>query len=83
MILMEITVNGEERQVEERTTLREFLADELNEQFEHVAVAVNGNIIPRPEWNQKMIRQQDDLEIVQPIQGGMDGEVEKIGVQFQ
>ncbi len=35
-----------------------------------VAVAINGEFVPRESYNKHMINNQDDIEIVAPMQGG-------------
>ena len=65
-----ITINGETEQVETEQSLAQIVEVHVPEQSEHLAVAVNGNVIPRGEWDSTTIKAGDELEIVQPIQGG-------------
>lgn len=37
---------------------------------EDVAVACNGDFVPRSEWNQQVLRAGDRLDVVSPVQGG-------------
>ena len=35
-----------------------------------IAVAVNGEVVPRNTWAQKEVQDGDDIEIVRAVQGG-------------
>jgi sulfur carrier protein len=37
---------------------------------EGIAVAVNGAVVPRPEWSTKELHDGDSIEIVRAVQGG-------------
>lgn len=37
---------------------------------EGVAVACNGDFVPRSEWRQQVLRAGDRLDVVSPVQGG-------------
>ena len=39
----------------------------------HVAVAVNGKIVPRREWEHTPLRDGDDVLVVRPVAGGAWG----------
>lgn len=49
---------------------------ELLEQLGHpgdaqgIAVAVNGQVVPRSAWSERQLRAGDDVEIVGAVQGG-------------
>jgi sulfur carrier protein len=36
----------------------------------HVAVAVNGKVVPRREWEHTPLRDGDDVLVVRPVAGG-------------
>jgi sulfur carrier protein len=36
----------------------------------HVAVAVNGKVVPRREWEHRQLRDGDDVLVVRPVAGG-------------
>ena len=57
-----ITVNGERR---ERVPLLELVGTGLG-----VAVAVNGEVLPRTSWSSFVLKDDDMIEIVQATQGG-------------
>jgi sulfur carrier protein len=41
----------------------------------HVAVAVNGKVVPRREWEHTQLRDGDDVLVVRPVAGGTWGEL--------
>ncbi len=66
---MDITLNGDTRQLSEPTTLAELIAAEgLAER--RVAVEVNGEIIPRGRHASHALQPGDSVEIVHALGGG-------------
>ncbi len=51
-------------------TVAELLAAQGVERPRGVAVAVNGQVVPRHSWEQHRLADGDDVEIVKPIGGG-------------
>lgn len=66
---MEISVNRETRQVADDTTIQSLLAM-LSVKPEQVAVAVNGDVIPRAQWPDHTLSPGDQVEIVHVVAGG-------------
>ncbi len=66
---MQITVNGEAREVAEGTRLAELL-ESLGVNARHVAVEVNLDLVPRGEHPQYVIQPGDRLEVVTLVGGG-------------
>jgi sulfur carrier protein len=66
---MEIVLNGEKKQITDQISV-EALLRHLNSPLEGVAVAVNGNIIPRSKWHQEKLENKDKVEILGAVQGG-------------
>jgi sulfur carrier protein len=66
-----IAVNGEERLLPEGSTILDLLLDLDVEPGERgVAVAVNGEVVPRQEWSSKGLTAGDRVELVRAVQGG-------------
>ena len=65
-----IVLNGEECSVDEGTSLGTIVEREVGEEADHVAVALNDEIISRGRWDETTIEAGDEIEVVQPIQGG-------------
>lgn len=63
---MDISVNGEPRQMDEGTRL----LDLAGEDSEGIAIARNGSVVPRKEWAATRLVAGDEIEIVRAVQGG-------------
>ena len=67
--MINLTVNGKSREVEEATNLETYLtAFGLDLQF--VAVGYNGEVIKKDSFAQVTLKNGDTLEIVRPVGGG-------------
>jgi sulfur carrier protein len=66
---MQITVNGELRELPSDTTLAE-LVRQLDLQPKFVAVEVNLTLVPRSQHEQHVLRAGDRLEVVTLVGGG-------------
>jgi sulfur carrier protein len=58
-------VNGEEREVPPGTTVAELVAPSRG-----VAVAVDGEVVPRSDWPATAIHDGQALEVLRAVQGG-------------
>ena len=68
---MEISVNGERKPLPCPITLREYLAGlQLPTLDGGIAVLLNGEVVRKGEWEQKMLQAEDKLEIVHATRGG-------------
>lgn len=66
---MEIYLNGESKSVAYNLTISNLIQD-LNLENKRFAVEVNLDIIPRSQFEQFTLKDQDKVEIVQAIGGG-------------
>lgn len=66
---MNITVNGESRQLCATLSLQQLLA-ELDLADKRLAVELNQQIVPRSQFGQTTLQEGDVLEIVHAIGGG-------------
>ena len=66
---MELIVNGETRSLPEPLSVAE-LVNELGVTGRRIALELNGEIVPRGEFEGTMLAPGDKLEIVQAIGGG-------------
>ena len=64
-----LTVNGKPREIDREMDLPEFLR-ELSVDERLVAVAYNGDVIPRGEYARIRLHAGDTLEIVRMVGGG-------------
>ena len=67
--MIRITVNGEEREIQEGLSAAELIA-ELDLTGRRLAVEVNEALLPRSRFAEYRIRSGDRIEIVQAIGGG-------------
>jgi len=66
---MNITLNSDTIELDKPININEFLlsqgyADKM------VAIAINGSFVPRSSYKEHLINENDDIEIVAPMQGG-------------
>ena len=66
---MNITINGEQRILEDELNLQELISM-LELENKRLAIEVNQEIIPRSEHVSYILKQDDKVEIVQAIGGG-------------
>jgi sulfur carrier protein len=66
---MELTVNGELRQVGESVTLADLVAA-AGAPERGSAVAVDGVVVPRSEWPTRRLESGARIELVHAVQGG-------------
>ena len=65
---MNVTVNGVPEQLEGAVDINSLL--KARGQAGPVAVAVNGEFVPRSSYDTQTLRDGDEIEIVAPMQGG-------------
>lgn len=64
-----VTVNGKRREIEREMPLLDFLAaHDVNPRL--VAVAINGEVLPKGDYATAVVRAGDTLEIVRMVGGG-------------
>lgn len=66
---MEVMVNGEWRTVAEGGSVAELLA-ELEAPSKGIAVALDGDVVPRASWSATTVRGGARLDIMTAVQGG-------------
>ncbi|MDQ1326612.1 MAG: sulfur carrier protein [Campylobacterota bacterium] len=66
---MQITVNGEKKNVEQNITISN-LIDILGIKVKVMAAAVNMEIVKKEEWNTYTLQQDDRIELLHFVGGG-------------
>lgn len=66
---MDVEVNGEERQFPEGTTLARLL-EQVGTTQRGVAVALDGTVVTRSEWQRVVLSDGAKVEILTAVQGG-------------
>ena len=65
-----VTINGETRPLDETNLSNLLKTNGVEENKGGVAIALNGEVIPRSESEQITIKHMDKIEIVQIVRGG-------------
>ncbi len=66
---MQVTVNGTATDVEEAATVATLVAAR-DSGHDRVAVALNGDVVPRSRWQATRLTAGDSLEVLAPTAGG-------------
>ncbi|MGY2127766.1 sulfur carrier protein ThiS [Blastococcus sp. SYSU DS0617] len=66
---MQVTVNGEMVELGDSATVADLVADRAGG-HDRVAVARNGDVVPRSSWAQTPLAPGDAVEVLAPTAGG-------------
>lgn len=68
---MQIRINGERRELTAPVNVAALVRDVIRrEEAPGVAVAQNGEVVRRNDWQQRMVAEGDDIEILEASAGG-------------
>ena len=67
--MITIVLNGEDKQVDNNISVSQLL-EKLELTEKRLAVEINQQIIPRSDFSNLMLKEKDNVEIVQAIGGG-------------
>jgi sulfur carrier protein len=67
--MIAVTLNGERRRVADDTTV-DLVVARLERGRAGVAVAVNGDVVPRSQWATTTLAADDRVEVLAAAQGG-------------
>jgi thiazole synthase len=79
---MRIELNGEPRELPAGATLADAVRESGAEQGRGVAVALDGEVVPRAEWDATQLADGAKVEVLAAIQGGADSQWELGGRQW-
>ena len=65
-----VTLNGERRDLREPATIATAVEAAGAEDGRGVAVAVDGEVVPRGQWETTEVRDGQQVEVLQAVQGG-------------
>jgi sulfur carrier protein len=65
-----VTLNGERRVLPDGATIRAAVKESGANGDRGVAVAVDGEVVPRGEWDGVELRDGQQVEVVRAVQGG-------------
>jgi len=66
---VQITLNGNAQAVTDDCSVAELVA-QVSERTSGIAVAVNGEVVPRGSWSDTVLAAGDRVELVTAVQGG-------------
>lgn len=66
---MNITLNGETTVIATTQTLERLLSS-MDVKFAGVAIVINGNVIPKSQWQATQINDGDAIDIFSAVAGG-------------
>lgn len=69
-LMMQLTINGQKRDISPRTTTAAELLSELDIRRERVAVVINENVVRRAELEKTRLADNDVIEIITMVGGG-------------
>jgi sulfur carrier protein len=67
--MINIILNGKEIKINKLISVQQLLIKE-NLDKKMLAVAINGSIIEKQDYEQRIIQKEDRIEIVRPVGGG-------------
>lgn len=68
---MNVILNGDPAELEAQATVADAVAAAgLEAAGRGVAVAVEGEVVPRGEWDSRRLREGESVEVVRAVQGG-------------
>lgn len=67
--MVSICVNNSKKQVAKETTLATLMF-KINPQATGLAVAVNNHVIPKKQWEETLLTENDNILIITATQGG-------------
>jgi sulfur carrier protein len=67
---MKVLLNGERTDLSEGTAVHDMLVDLGRAEGRGVAVALNGEVVPRAAWSDTVLAEDDQVEVLAAIGGG-------------
>jgi len=67
---MTVRINGEQRELEDATTLADVVQALVEQAERGVAVALDGDVVPRSEWESTTLSDGAHVEVLRAVQGG-------------
>ncbi len=67
---LEVTVNGEGRRLDPQSVSALIASEGFDPARPGLAVAINGMVVPRRDWDSRALQAGDVIEIVKPFSGG-------------
>lgn len=67
---MTITINNKPVEVASQEVLQQIVFQQIGENSKGIAVAINGQVVPKDSWLETHVHENDDILIIKATQGG-------------
>ncbi len=67
---MTVSLNNQTLEIEAQMMLSNLVFQQVGENQKGIAVAINGQVIPKSAWSETQISENDELLIIKATQGG-------------
>jgi sulfur carrier protein len=65
-----VTINGDDREVAAGTKVVDVVSELAGERRTGIAIALNGEVVPKSRWSEVVVDDGDRLEVLSAIGGG-------------
>ena len=67
---MQIIFNNQHKEIKDKSPVQHLLDEWLGEKQKGIAVAVNGEVIPKINWATHLLHSNDEVLLIKATQGG-------------
>ena len=67
---MTVCINGEQRELGDARTVADIVQSLVEQPERGVAVALDGDVVPRGEWESTLLHDGARVEVLRAVQGG-------------
>lgn len=67
---MTISLNNQTVEIEAQQALSTLISQHIGEKQNGIAVAVNGQVVPKTSWTEVIVNENDEILIIKATQGG-------------
>ena len=67
---MTISLNNQTVEIEAQQVLASLISEQVGEKQNGIAVAINGQVVPKTSWTEVTINENDEILIIKATQGG-------------
>lgn len=67
---MTISLNNQTVEIEAQQVLSNLISEQVGEKQNGIAVAVNGQVVPKVSWTEVTVNENDEILIIKATQGG-------------
>ena len=67
---MQIIFNNQHKEIKDKSPVQLLLDEWLGEKQKGIAVAVNGEVIPKTNWSTHLLNNNDEVLLIKATQGG-------------